>query len=46
MKGLPCSSPMSYTVQMWGWFSADAARASREKRSSASRLSDSVSGRN
>ncbi len=35
-KGLPSCSPMSWTVQMWGWLRADAARASRRKRSRAS----------
>ena len=29
MNGRPSYSPMSWIVQMFGWFSADAARASR-----------------
>ncbi len=45
MKGFPSCSPRSYTTQMWGWLSAEAARASRRNRSSASGLS-SASGRN
>ncbi len=45
-NGRPSSSPSSWIVQMCGWFSAEAARASRWKRSSASGSSASASGRN
>src|SRR3970282_108408 len=37
---------MSWTVQMWGWFRADAALASRWKRSSAVLSSNCSAGRN
>ena len=45
-KGFPSWTPMSYTVQMWGWLRAEAARASRLKRSRASGDSAVSSGRN
>ena len=35
MQARPFCSPMSWMVQMFGWFKADAARASRSNRRSA-----------
>jgi hypothetical protein len=46
MKALPSISSISYMVQIFGWFRAEAARASRRKRSSACGSLASSSGRN
>jgi len=37
-NGRPSCSPMSYTVQMLAWFSAELASASRRKRSQGPRI--------
>ena len=44
MKGCPSMSSMSWMVQMPGWLSWEAARASRRKRSSDLRSFDQVLG--
>ena len=46
MKCCPSCSSIAYTVQMPGWLSAEAARASRWKRSSASASCAISAGRN
>ena len=44
MNGCPLLSSMSWMVQMCGWLSSDAARASREKRSNDCRISGEMFG--
>ena len=45
MKARPSSSPMSWMVQMLGWFSAEAAWASRRKRAERLRVASYLIGK-